>query len=179
LASEPNKTTPRTKHIAVKYHFFCSHVGTDIRIHKANTEEQLADVFTKGLPAEKHKIIVAKLMGWDNDSSKLRDPEHVPDLMDDDEEHPSSQGTVRLRGSDKKQQVSSQNWEFPSVAVASGTQAMEEKLSTSYPTGILWTGRWATWVKRIDEVEKVDRHVMWSMFARLQTRLTSNKTGPS
>jgi len=62
------------------------------------------------------------------------------------------------------------------VAVASGTQATEEKLSTSYPTGILRTGRWATQVRCID---KVECRVTWAMFARLQTRPAGNETGPT
>jgi hypothetical protein len=47
------KFTPRTKHIAIKYHRFCKHVKTFanpdgfIEIEYCSTEDQVADVFTK------------------------------------------------------------------------------------------------------------------------------------
>ena len=65
LASAP-KLTPRTKHIAVKYHFFRSHIGEDkgIQIRKIDTAEQKADIFTKGLQAETFTTIRKLLMGW-------------------------------------------------------------------------------------------------------------------
>ena len=65
LATSP-KMTPRTKHIAVKYHFFKSHVGAEkgIVIKKIDTAEQKADIFTKGLHAETFKHICKLLMGW-------------------------------------------------------------------------------------------------------------------
>jgi len=74
LATEPTKTTLHTKHIAVKYHFFCSHMGGKIRVHKVDTTEQLADIFTKGLMADKHQVIASWLMGWDTDASCLCEP---------------------------------------------------------------------------------------------------------
>ena len=65
LASAP-KLTPRTKHIAVKYHFFRSHIGEDkgVQIKKIDTTEQKADIFTKGLQAETFTTIRKLLMGW-------------------------------------------------------------------------------------------------------------------
>ena len=65
LASAP-KLTPGTKHIAVKYHFFRSHIGEDngVQIRKINTTEQKADIFTKGLQAETFTTIRKLLMGW-------------------------------------------------------------------------------------------------------------------
>jgi hypothetical protein len=65
LATSP-KMTPRTKHIAVKYHFFKDHIGEDkgIRIIKIDTEFQKADIFTKGLPFEDFERIRGLLMGW-------------------------------------------------------------------------------------------------------------------
>jgi hypothetical protein len=47
------KYTPRTKHIAIKYHHFCSRVHTssnksrDIKIKHISTKKQLADIFSK------------------------------------------------------------------------------------------------------------------------------------
>ena len=45
------KLTPRTKHIAVKYHFFRDKIGEDkgILLKKVTTKKQIADLFTKGL----------------------------------------------------------------------------------------------------------------------------------
>jgi histone deacetylase 1/2 len=65
LATAP-KITPRTKHIAVKYHHFRESVGEDkgIRIVKVDTKEQKADIFTKGLTGETYKTIRKLLMGW-------------------------------------------------------------------------------------------------------------------
>jgi hypothetical protein len=60
------KMTPRTKHIAVKYHFFKSHldVGTGISLAKINTNLQKADIFTKGLAPQKFAEIRKLLCGW-------------------------------------------------------------------------------------------------------------------
>jgi hypothetical protein len=51
--AESLKFTPRTKHIAIKYHHFCSRVHTssnksgDIKIKCISTKKQLAGIFTK------------------------------------------------------------------------------------------------------------------------------------
>jgi hypothetical protein len=64
LASSP-KMTPRSKHIAVKYHFFRSHVQKgDIKIYKIDTKEQKADIFTKGLVRPIYETIRKLVMGW-------------------------------------------------------------------------------------------------------------------
>ncbi|MGH3056422.1 MAG: hypothetical protein ACRDL7_15720 [Gaiellaceae bacterium] len=57
--------TPRTKHIGVKYHFFWEHVrrGT-VKIVKVESENQKADIFTKGLGSIKFETIRKMLMGW-------------------------------------------------------------------------------------------------------------------
>ena len=45
------KITPRTKHIAIPYHFFCSKIEElEIKVVSIDTKQQLADQFTKGLP---------------------------------------------------------------------------------------------------------------------------------
>ena len=46
--AESKKYTPRTKHIALKYHYFRRYVhdGT-LKIHHIDTKEQIADIFTK------------------------------------------------------------------------------------------------------------------------------------
>ena len=69
LATAP-KLTPRSKHIAVKYHWFRKLVKTPsnkkatIEIQKVATEKQKADIFTKGLPGETFETICKLLIGW-------------------------------------------------------------------------------------------------------------------
>ena len=65
LATAPN-ISPRTKHIAVKYHFFREAVGEGkgIQIMKIDTAEQMADIFTKGLPMTQFQYLRKKLIGW-------------------------------------------------------------------------------------------------------------------
>ena len=60
------KLSPRTKHIAVKYHFFKSHLGKDkgIELSKIHTDEQKADILTKGLAGAKFKELRKLLCGW-------------------------------------------------------------------------------------------------------------------
>jgi Reverse transcriptase (RNA-dependent DNA polymerase)./Integrase core domain. len=64
------RMTPRSKHIAVKYHWFRQHVSTDdgadggIVVKKIDTKNQLADIFTKGLGPTIFARLRAKLMGW-------------------------------------------------------------------------------------------------------------------
>jgi hypothetical protein len=60
------KLTPRTKHIAVKYHHFRSKIGPDngIIIQRIDTNEQKADIFTKGLGAQQFAYIRKLVMGW-------------------------------------------------------------------------------------------------------------------
>jgi len=73
LASNPMKFSARTKHMAIKYHFFRQHLGADISVLKVDTKEQLADLFTKGLPLDAFRHLTNKLMGWDS-SDLLRVP---------------------------------------------------------------------------------------------------------
>ena len=64
LATSP-KLMPRSKHIAVKYHWFREHVRKGkIHIIKVATDKQKADIFTKGLPTETFYNIRKLLMGW-------------------------------------------------------------------------------------------------------------------
>ena len=59
------KMSPRTKHIAIPYHFFRSKVAElEIKVVAIHTNNQLADQFTKGLPAEKFVRDRKQLMGW-------------------------------------------------------------------------------------------------------------------
>ena len=65
LATAP-KLTPRTKHIAVKYHWFKSHIGEKegIVIRKVESREQKADIFTKGLVTELFEHVREPLKSW-------------------------------------------------------------------------------------------------------------------
>ena len=64
LANVP-KMRPRTKHIAVKYHHFRSHVANgSIKVLRIGTKDQLADIFTKALPREAFVFLRKQLMGW-------------------------------------------------------------------------------------------------------------------
>ena len=59
------KMSPRTKHIAIPYHFFRSKVASgEIKILRVNTNNQLADQFTKGLPQDKFLTDRYSLVGW-------------------------------------------------------------------------------------------------------------------
>jgi hypothetical protein len=59
------KFTPRTKHIALKYHHFRSFVDKGlIRISHIGTAEQIADIFTKPLDHNPFEYLRKKLCGW-------------------------------------------------------------------------------------------------------------------
>jgi hypothetical protein len=50
------KITNCTKYFLVKYHWFwLRHKNREFVVYKINTQEQLADYFTKGLPCESFK----------------------------------------------------------------------------------------------------------------------------
>ena len=59
------KITPRTKHIAIPYHFFRAKIEElEIKVVSIDTEKQLADQFTKGLPEQKFAYLRNSLCGW-------------------------------------------------------------------------------------------------------------------
>ena len=59
------KMSSRTKHIAIPYHFFRSKVESlQVKVIAINTENQLGDQFTKGLPEPKFVKDRYRLMGW-------------------------------------------------------------------------------------------------------------------
>ena len=59
------KMRPRTKHIGLKYHHFRSkvHAGL-ISVQYINTENQIADIFTKALPEPQFLKLRKALNGW-------------------------------------------------------------------------------------------------------------------
>jgi hypothetical protein len=65
LATSP-KISPRTQHIAVKYHHFRSKIGVEkgIVIQRIDTTNQKADIFTKGPGATQFAHIRKLIMGW-------------------------------------------------------------------------------------------------------------------
>jgi hypothetical protein len=64
LATAP-KMRPFTRHIALKYHHFRSHVENgNISISWIDTKHQLADIFTKPLAASSFIPLHQALLGW-------------------------------------------------------------------------------------------------------------------
>ena len=62
---ESPKFTPRTKHIALKYHHFRKFVSNGtLNINPIDTLEQTADIFTKPLDQTKFEYLRKKLCGW-------------------------------------------------------------------------------------------------------------------
>ena len=68
--AESLKFTPRTKHIAIKYHHFCSRVNTlfkksgDIKLKYISTKKQLADIFTNPIDSDSFFTLHKMLSGW-------------------------------------------------------------------------------------------------------------------
>lgn len=58
------RMTPRSKHIAIKYHWFRSHLGKLFTVVKVGTLDQLGDMFTKGLGPVLFEDLRKRLMGW-------------------------------------------------------------------------------------------------------------------
>eukprot|EP00956_Cyclotella_meneghiniana_P002310 scaffold2611_cov43-Cyclotella_meneghiniana.AAC.3 len=58
------KFTPRTTHIALKYHHFKAHVENRIDISYILTDLQKADIFTKPHPDDAFFRLRHMLMGW-------------------------------------------------------------------------------------------------------------------
>ena len=62
---EPKRMTPRSKHYAIKYHWFREQIGPrNIKLVKVDTHDQLGDIFTKGLGGVPFRHLRLKLMGW-------------------------------------------------------------------------------------------------------------------
>ena len=62
---EPGRVTPRSKHYAVKFHWFRSKLKpNNIMVEKIETTNQLADMFTKPLKSIRFKYLRKELLGW-------------------------------------------------------------------------------------------------------------------
>jgi len=62
---EPGRFTPRSKHYAIKYHWFRSHLKPNsITVNKIETRDQKADILTKGLRKDTFESIRKLLCGW-------------------------------------------------------------------------------------------------------------------
>ena len=64
VVAKTPRMTPTSKHIAVKYHWFRQHVGKEFVIRKIESENQKADIFTKGLQGQIFVRIRKLLCGW-------------------------------------------------------------------------------------------------------------------
>ena len=69
---EPCRMTPRSKHYAIKYHWFRENIGfhegpygtRNVKLVKIASKDQLGDIFTKGLLFATFIVLQKKLMGW-------------------------------------------------------------------------------------------------------------------
>ena len=62
---EPGRMTPRSKHYAIKYHWFREHAYANrVSIVKIASANQLGDLFTKGLARPAFEHLRRLLMGW-------------------------------------------------------------------------------------------------------------------
>ena len=58
------KFSPRTKHIAIKYHHSRRHVNKTMTLYSIKTSEQLVDALTKPLEQTKFQHLRKKFSGW-------------------------------------------------------------------------------------------------------------------
>ena len=63
--TDPPRLTPRSKSLAVKYHWFRSHLSPDtIVVKSVSTDDQKGDGFTKPLPGPKFRPFRRSICGW-------------------------------------------------------------------------------------------------------------------
>ena len=62
--AESQKIPLCTKHIAIKYHHFRSHVNKTVKLIHISTEGQIADVLTKTLKGQQFVKLRKLLCGW-------------------------------------------------------------------------------------------------------------------
>ena len=64
VVAKSTRMTPTSKNIVVKYHWFRQDVGKVFVIWKIESENQKADIFTKGLQGQTFLGIIKLLYGW-------------------------------------------------------------------------------------------------------------------
>ena len=65
IVAESARLTPRTKHIAIKYHHFREFVKSGaVKIYPIGTREQQADIFTKPLDEAQFKYLRSLFLNW-------------------------------------------------------------------------------------------------------------------
>jgi hypothetical protein len=65
ILAKEHRYRPQTKHVALKYHHFRSYVAEGkVEILPIDTNEQLADQFTKSLDLQTFQYLRNKPMGW-------------------------------------------------------------------------------------------------------------------
>jgi len=63
--SDPPRMTPRSKSIAIKYHWFREHLRPgEVEIKPIPSQQQLADIFTKPLSPVNFERLRKQLLGW-------------------------------------------------------------------------------------------------------------------
>ena len=61
---EPGQYTPRSKHYAIKYHWFRSYLSEQTKVKYIETGLQKGDILTKGLPFKQFIDLRKLLCGW-------------------------------------------------------------------------------------------------------------------
>ena len=64
VVATSTRMTPTSNHIDVKYHWFRKHFGKEFVMRKTESENQKADVVTKGLQGQIFVKIRKLLCGW-------------------------------------------------------------------------------------------------------------------
>ena len=64
VVSTSSRMNPTSMHIAVKYHWFSQNIGKEFLIQKIQSENQKADIFTKGLQGGLFVRIRNLICGW-------------------------------------------------------------------------------------------------------------------
>jgi hypothetical protein len=79
LANDGEKYHPRTKHLSIKWHHFRDQVVKGwLQVHKVDTKENWADIFTKLLPRPQFFILWGELMGWTKPRKRTVHPGFIP-----------------------------------------------------------------------------------------------------
>ena len=62
--TDPPRMTPQTKHLAVKWHWFRSHLSDEIVVKAVSSAENKGDIFTKSIPREAFERHRKTICGW-------------------------------------------------------------------------------------------------------------------